>query len=111
MPRKRRFHGVRRWLAIALLCLPASAGADELERRLAAYEAEARQLGTNLPEPGKATDGTGPRRLVDAEVAFALGDYDAAALMLFDLSSQPGPDQGTSLYYLGESLYQKGDKG
>ena len=101
----------RRWLAILLLCLPAAAGADEIERKLAAYEQEARQLGANLPEPGKVAAQAGPRRLVDAEVAFALGDYDAAALMLFDLSSKPGPDQPTALYYLGESLYQKGDKG
>jgi hypothetical protein len=102
---------LRQWLAVLLLCLPATAGADDLERRLAAYEAEARQLGTNLPEPGAGTAAGGQRQLVDAQVAFALGDYDAAALTLFDLSSKPGPDRLTALYYLGESLYQKGDKG
>jgi len=100
-----------RWLAILLLCLPAAAGADDISRKLDAYEIEARQIGTNLPEPGKVTAETGQRRLVDAQVAFSLGDYDAAALMLYDLSSKPGPDQLTALYYLGESLYQKGDKG
>ena len=101
----------RRWLAALLLCLPAAAGADDLERKLAAYELEVRQLGANLPEPGKVPEAAGQRRLVDAEVAFALGDYDAAALTLFELSTRPGPDQLTTFYYLGESLYQKGDKG
>jgi tetratricopeptide (TPR) repeat protein len=100
-----------RWLGVLLLCAPAAAVADDLERKLAAYEVEARQIGTNLPEPGKISPATGQRRLVDAEVAFALGDYDTAALMLFDLANKPGPDQITALYYLGESLFQKGDKG
>src|ERR1044071_7628536 len=99
-----------RWLAAALLLAPALASADDIEKKLAAYESEARALGTNLPEPGKVSQATGQRRLVDAEVAFSLGDYDTAALMLFDLASKPGPDQVTALYYLGESLYQKGDK-
>ena len=102
---------LRRWLAALLLCLPATAGADELADKLAAYEAEARQLGENLPEPGRVTTESGQRRLVDAQVAFSLGDYDTAALALFDLASKPGPDQLTALYYLGEALYQKGDKG
>ena len=100
-----------RWLGALLLCAPAAAGADDVERKLAAYENEARQIGTNLPEPGKVSTATGQRKLVDAEVAFVLGDYDTAALMLYDLSSKPGPDQLTALYYLGESLFQKGDKG
>ncbi|HWO17817.1 MAG TPA: tetratricopeptide repeat protein [Kofleriaceae bacterium] len=97
-------------LAAVLLCLPAAARADDLDRKLSAYDLEVRQLGTNLPEPGKLADTTGQRRLVDAEVAFALGDYDTAALMLFELANQPGPDQLAALYYLGESLYQKNDR-
>ncbi len=104
-------HRARGWLAALLVCLPAAAGADDLEKRLAAYEAEASHIGTNLPEPGKVTGAGDQRRLVDAQVAFSLGDYDAAALMLFDPASKPGPDQLTALYYLGEALYQKGDKG
>ncbi|MBX3154664.1 MAG: tetratricopeptide repeat protein [Deltaproteobacteria bacterium] len=96
-----------------LLCLlvPATAGADDLDKRLAAYEAEARQLGTDLPQPNAQTPTQGQRKLVDAEVAYSLGDYDTAALMLFDLASKPGPDQEVATYYLGESLFQKGDRG
>ncbi|MGN6107160.1 MAG: tetratricopeptide repeat protein [Kofleriaceae bacterium] len=100
-----------RWLAVLLLCLPGAAGAEDLDKKLAAYEAEARQIGSNLPQPGQTPGPANQRRLVDAEVAYSLGDYDTAALMLFELSSRPGPDQETALYYLAESLFQKGDKG
>src|SRR5262245_6904775 len=105
------------WLAVLLLCLPGLPGlggiaaAEDLDKKLAAYELEARQLAANLPQPHQQTGAAGQRRLVDAEIAYSLGDYDTAALMLFDLSSRPGPDQETALYYLGESLFQKGDKG
>ena len=67
---------------------------DDVERKLAAYEAEARQIGDQpAASRTRSRSATGQRRLVDAEVAFALGDYDAAALMLFDLASKPGADQ------------------
>lgn len=101
-----------RWVAVLTLCLPGAAGADATDKQLAAYESEARQLGSNLPQPGVPTAGRdAARRLVDAEVAYSLGDYDTAALMLFDLTSRPGPEQETALFYLGDSLFQKGDKG
>ncbi len=48
---------------------------------------------------------------MDAEVAFGLGDYDQAALALFDFVNKPGPDAEAATYYLAESLYQKGDRG
>ncbi len=93
----------------ALLLVPATVRAD-IDSKLASYEQEARTIGTDLPKPNTIT-GAAPRRLVDAEVAFSLGDYDNAALMLFDLASRPGPEQETALYYLAESLFHKGDKG
>jgi tetratricopeptide (TPR) repeat protein len=102
-----------RWLASFLfsaLCLQGVASAD-VDRQLAAYETEARALGTDLPQPNQLTGAAGQRRLVDAEVAFALGDYDTSALMLFDLASKPGTDQETATYYLAESLFQKHDRG
>src|SRR5436190_12970742 len=95
--------------ALALALLPGAARAD-IDSKLASYEQEARAIGTDLPKPNTIT-GAAPRRLVDAEVAFSLGDYDNAALMLFDLASKPGQEQETALYYLAESLFQKGDKG
>jgi len=99
-------------MVIALLSSTAStAFGDDVERKLTAYEAEARQLGTDLPQPNQRTQAQGQRRLVDAQVAYSLGDYDQAALMLFELSSKSGPDQETATFYLAESLYQKGDRG
>ena len=99
-----------RWLFALITCLPLAAGAD-VESRLAAYERETLQIGADLPTPNQLTGKQGQRRLVDAEVAYALGDYETAALMLFDLATKAGPDQETATFYLAESLYQKGDRG
>lgn len=113
--------GRSRWLAAALVAaallasIEASIGVaradDDVGARLAAYEAEARELGADLPRPNQISIGVAQRRLLDAEVAYSLGDYDAAALALFDLASRPGPDREPASFYLAESLYQKGDRG
>ncbi len=102
-----------RWLAsflFASLGLQGAARAD-VDRELAAFEIEARAIGTDLPQPNQLSGEAGQRRLVDAQVAYSLGDYDNAALMLFDLASKPGTDQETATYYLAESLFQKHDRG
>src|SRR5512139_3552355 len=93
-----RFRG---WLCATLLVAASTASAD-VESKLTAYEQETKQIGTNLPRPNTVL-AAAPQRLVDAEVAFALGDYDSASLMLFDLASKPGAEQETALYYLTES--------
>ncbi len=103
-----------RWLAL-LLAVPligaaGSARADEIDNRLRALESEAAELGTNLPKIGLAAAAP-PRRLVDAQVAFTLGDYDTAALMLFELAAKPGAEQETARFYLAEALYAKRDRG
>src|SRR5258707_15735981 len=103
-------------LAATLLALLIGAGtaiADgDVGGKLSSYEQEARNLGTDLPKPNEVTSSQGQRRLVDAQVSFSLGDYDQAALILFDLVGKTsGPDKETATYYLGESLFQKGDKG
>ncbi len=99
--------------AFALLLSAHAALADDaVGNKLSSYEQEARNLGTDLPRPNQVSTSQGQRRLVDAQVAFQLGDYDQAALILFDLASKAtGPDKETATYYLGEALYQKGDKG
>src|SRR6476620_1358182 len=90
----------------------AVADTDSIGRKLDAYESEARTLATNLPPPNQLTTAQGERKLVDAEVAFSLGDYDNAALSLFDLAGkQQGNDRDAATYYLAESLFQKGDRG
>lgn len=98
------------WLAILLLSLPVAVRAD-VDGKLNLYETEARQIAQTLPRPNEQSNTQQQRRLVDAQLAFSLGDYDQAALQLFDLASKPGSEQETALYYLGESLFQKGDKG
>jgi tetratricopeptide (TPR) repeat protein len=97
---------------LAILLAPAVSLADDTSRRLASYENEARQLATDVNLPDTSTGAAGQRRLVDAEVAYALGDYDTSALILFDLAGkQQGADNEAATYYLGESLLKKGDRG
>jgi len=100
---------LRQYLAVATLCFAGTASAD-VEGKLNLYEQEARQISQTLPTLDGNTAQPG-RRLVDAQVTFSLGDYDAAALMLFELAGQAGSEQEAALYYLGESLFHKGDKG
>ena len=59
-------------LAVALLGRAASA--DDIDRRLSSYEAEARTLAADIPRPSQITAAGGSRKLVDAEVAFSTGD-------------------------------------
>ena len=97
---------------LALLMGAASAHADDLTNKLSSYEQEARNLGTDLPRPNQTSAAQSSHQLVDAQVAFQLGDYDRAALILFELSTKSvGPEKETATYYLGEALFQKGDKG
>lgn len=105
-----------RRLAHALLGVALAAGAaradDEVSQRLSGYETEARNLATDLPTAQQlATPTMSPNRLVDAEVAFSLGDYDGAVQTLFDFVDKPGPDAEAATFYLAESMYQKGDRG
>jgi len=102
-------HRASRWLVLALVFAAGQARAD-IDSQLSSYETEARQLGTDIPKPGQQ-DGHGQRRLIDAQLQFSLGDYEAAALALFELATQQGPEHDTATYYLGEALFQKGDRG
>src|SRR6185503_19187449 len=97
--------------ALGVAAAPRVARADDIDTKLDVYENEARQLANNLPRPNQTSGAAGKRRLVDAEVAYSLGDYAGASLALFELATKPGPDRETATYYLAESLYQKGDRG
>lgn len=101
-------------LVAALALISSVAAADDIDRKLTAYEAEALALGSNLPSPNQPS-AENQHRLVDAEVAYSLGDYDNAALILFDLvkpdAQSLGADNDAALFYLAESLNQKGDRG
>jgi tetratricopeptide (TPR) repeat protein len=102
-------------LALVVSSLGASrvaTAAPNMKSVLQSYELEARTLATNLPQPNQMSTQTGQRRLVDAQVAFSIGDYDAAALVLFDLVGKTsGQDKETATFYLAEALYHKGDRG
>jgi hypothetical protein len=103
-----------RWLVVVLSAAAGATGvarADEIDARLDAYENEARQLATDLPRPNQTSGAAGARRLLDAQIAYSLGDYAGASLALFELASTPGPDRETASFYLAESLFQKGDRG
>ncbi|HEY0480860.1 MAG TPA: tetratricopeptide repeat protein [Kofleriaceae bacterium] len=115
--------GRTRWLLAALVAAstgiahadgppaPRPERPEDIEARLAAFETETRQLRADLPRPNQIPGSIGQRRLLDAEVAYSLGDYDTAALRLFDLASRPGPDREPATFYLAEALFQKGDRG
>ena len=98
---------------LGLLVATATAtAAPDLKSRLATYESEAKTLATNLPLPNQMSTQSNQRRLVDAQVAFSIGDYDTASLALFDLLGKTqGPDKEIATYYLAQSLYHKGDRG
>ncbi len=101
-----------RWRISATLALLLSASpalADDIGSKLSSYETEAKTLALNLPAPSGLISQV--KSLTDAEVAFSLGDYDTAASSLFELASRPGPDREAATYYLGETLFQKGDRG
>jgi tetratricopeptide (TPR) repeat protein len=99
-------------LALVLGASSAATAAPNVKSVLQSYELEAKTLATNLPQPNQMTTQTGQRRLVDAQVAFTIGDYDAASLVLFDLVGKTsGQDKETATFYLAEALYHKGDRG
>ncbi len=104
--------------ATASLLSVGSARAEDLgaiERNLGVAEMQARDLTTNMPAPEQASATTKteaqPKRLVQAQLAFRSGSYSDAALVLFDITAKgKSPEYDPALYYLGESLFQKGDK-
>jgi hypothetical protein len=110
--------GSRAALAAALVtCVAGSARADVLDdigKKLVTVEGEARELGSGIKKPTgqPKKDDVLSRRLIDAQVAFGVGNYDNAALLLYDYVAQAtrGRDYDTALYYLGESLFQKNDR-
>ncbi|HEY4058699.1 MAG TPA: tetratricopeptide repeat protein, partial [Kofleriaceae bacterium] len=99
-----------RRLSLVLALTAGSASAD-VEGKLNQYEQEARQISQTLPTLDDSTKAPPNRRLVDAQVAFSLGNYDDAAVVLFELAGRVGPEQEPAAYYLAETLYAKGDKG
>jgi tetratricopeptide (TPR) repeat protein len=110
-----------RWLRAALLGAgltvgPALAHADaldELSKKLVKLDSEAQNLSQGIKKPTtvKKAD-VMQRRLIDAQIEFGTGNFEGAALLLYDyVNQQPkGRDHDTALYYLAEALFQKADR-
>ena len=103
---------------VTALLLGASPGADadvidDIGKKLINYDGEVTSLkqGVRRPKINEGTSNLASRRLIDAQVAFGMGNYDDAAVMLYDFvakyPSNPSYDEG--LYYLAEALFLKGD--
>jgi tetratricopeptide (TPR) repeat protein len=78
-------------------------------------EIEADALGKGIQRPDKATGGKAEfaRHLVDAQVAFRLGNFADCATLLYDVIGQgkDAKDYDVALYYMAEAMYQRGDRG
>src|SRR5262245_53181048 len=103
--------------ATLLLLIPAAAGADDLDpvaRKLQSLETRAGELERLVRPPSGPPQGDPDvieRHLVQAQVAYGVGRYSDAALLLYDIvekypESRSYPD---ALFYLADSLFQKGD--
>ncbi len=105
------------WIA-AVLCLHRGTAhadsLDDLSKELVKLDGESTNLASGVKRPDKQPKKADvmARRLLDAQVDFGTGNYEAAALALYDYVSQDkkGRDHDVALYYLAESLFQKGDK-
>ena len=104
-------------LVAALVLAASTARADvvtDAGKKIATYETEARELASGIQRPSRdpKKDDVMSRRLIDAQVAFGTGNYENAALLLYDYIAQDtrGRDYDTAVYYLAESLFQKNDR-
>ncbi len=118
-PRGRLGGRLARWLLLAAIAAaPRVARADSLtsvRSQLTSDETQADNLGRNIQRPDQvsAAPAEMSRRVVDAEISFSLGRYEDTATLLYDVVSQGrgAKDYDTALYYMAESMFQKGDKG
>lgn len=107
-------------VALVVAALPARATAQsapghaELGARLADLRAEIQGLGQGIEPPDRSPEAVrerASRQLIDAQVAFGTGDHDTAAVMLYEYVDEhpDSPSYDVALYYLAESLFQRGD--
>jgi tetratricopeptide (TPR) repeat protein len=103
-------------LAAGLVALPAPLRADvvdELAKRAQQIEGQAVEIEANIATAkvrGPSLD-TADRHLVEAQVAYGMGNYADATVLLYDIvekfpNSRAWPD---AVFYLADSLYQKKD--
>ncbi|MBL4637460.1 MAG: tetratricopeptide repeat protein [Kofleriaceae bacterium] len=88
---------------------------EKIAKKLIGIDAEIGNLSSGIRRPkqiGKVeTQDLASRRLIDAQVNFGVGNYDDAAVMLYDFVEKHPTHRSwdEALYYLAESLFQKGD--
>jgi tetratricopeptide (TPR) repeat protein len=106
-------------LALApVLLMPPPAAAEtiaEIGRELDAHAAEVKKLSVGIAKTAalnkvSSADAIG-QRITEAQTNFGAGNYDAAAVVLYDVVESFPKHTGydTALYYLAEALFQKGD--
>jgi tetratricopeptide (TPR) repeat protein len=102
---------------LALAAWPRAARAETLDQigsKLIRFEAEVKtieqQVQSAPAQVGRASD-VEERRFINAQVAFGIGNYDDAAVMLYDLveKGQKSASYDQAVYYLAEALFQKRD--
>jgi len=87
---------------------------DDIGRRLASLETQANGVDASIRQPAgppQADPDLIERRIVQAQVAYGVGRYADAALLLYDIVEKypqvrSYPD---AIFFLADSLFQKGD--
>src|SRR5215831_8377606 len=109
-----------RRLAFVLVALSATGVAradqslDEIGRRLRALASSAAELDAGVKAPSGAPTADPElieRRFVQAEIAYGVGRFADAALLLFDIVEKAPRNRSypEALFYLADSFFQKGD--
>jgi TolA-binding protein len=105
--------------AAVLVALPVAHAepVDKIGSKLVKFEGETRQIVAGIRRPSELGVGgtrgrdVPTRRTIDAQVNFGVGNYDDAAIVLYDVVDKypQHPVYDEALYYLAESLFMKGD--
>jgi TolA-binding protein len=104
--------------AAFLFARPAAADqVGEIGAKLGKYDGEVSAIARSIHRPSEigAAPGRGrdvpTRRTIDAQVNFGIGNYDEAAIVLYDVVERYPNHKvyDEALYYLSESLFMKGD--
>ena len=102
--------------ALWAAALPYGARADaarDAERQLSDLAASLRHLEQEHGRRDESAAQRARRKFSEGEAQFLLGDWDHAAILLYEVVDEPdfraSPEWPNALYYLGAALLQKGD--
>jgi tetratricopeptide (TPR) repeat protein len=101
---------------LGALAVPAAARADvldKIQKRVLVLDSEASDLERSIKPPSEmqTTDDIARRRLVEAQVAYGMGSYADASILLYDVVERfpQSPSWKEAVFYLADSLFMKGD--